>query len=90
MMAEYCLMQQIKTFGEALRSEFVNAYDECQRYGANHTIFDQLPPTFTRDDLRAKKTGTSESGLRNIIMRWKRDGWITPIDPQHFRKTSVE
>jgi hypothetical protein len=90
MMADYCLMQQIKTFGEALRSEFVNAYDECQRYGTNHSIFDQLLPTFTRDDLRAKKTGTSESGLRNIIMRWKRDGWITPIDPQHFRKTSVE
>ena len=90
MMANYCLMQQIKTFGEALRSEFVNAYDECQRYGTNHSIFDQLPPTFTRDDLRAKKTGTSESGLRNIIMRWKRDGWITPIDKQHFQKVEAK
>ena len=90
MMADYCLMQQIKTFGEALRSEFVNAYDECQRYGTNHSIFDQLPPTFTRDDLRAKKTGTSESGLRNIIMRWKRDGWITPIDKQHFQKVEAK
>ena len=90
MMADYCLMQQIKTFGEALRSEFVNAYDECQRYGTNHSIFDQLLPTFTRDDLRAKKTGTSESGLRNIIMRWKRDGWITPIDKQHFQKVEAK
>ncbi len=90
MMADYCLMQQIKTFGEALRSEFVNAYDECQRYGTNHSIFDQLPPTFTRDDLRAKKTGTSESGLRNIIMRWKRDGWITPIGKQHFQKVEAK
>ena len=90
MMADYCLMQQIKTFGEALRSEFVNAYDECQRYGTNHSIFDQLPPTFTRDDLRAMKTGTSESGLRNIIMRWKRDGWITPIDKQHFQKVEAK
>ena len=90
MMADYCLMQQIKTFGEALRSEFVNAYDECQRYGTNHSIFDQLLPTFTRDDLRAMKTGTSESGLRNIIMRWKRDGWITPIDKQHFQKVEAK
>ena len=90
MMADYCLMQQIKTFGEALRSEFVNAYDECQRYGTNHSIFDQLLPTFTRDDLRAKKTGTSDSGLRNIIMRWKRDGWITPIDKQHFQKVEAK
>ena len=84
MMAEYCLSQQIKTFGEALRSEFVNAYDECQRYGANHSVFDQLAPCFTRDDLRAKKSGTSESGLRNIIMRWKRDGWIEAVDKLHF------
>ena len=40
MMAEYCLSQQIKVFGEALRNEYVNAQDECQRYGANHSIFD--------------------------------------------------
>ena len=86
MMAQYCLDQQILTFGEALRSEFVSAQDECQRYGTNHYVFDQLAPTFTRDDLRAKKSGTSESGLRNIIMRWKRDGWIEAVDEKHFRK----
>ena len=88
MMAEYCLSQQIKTFGEALRSEFANAYDECQRYGANYSVFDQLAPTFSRDDLRALKSGTTESGLRSIIMRWKRDGWIEAVDKRHFRKTS--
>jgi len=88
MMAEYCLSQQIKTFGEALRNEYVSAQDECQRYGANHSVFDQLAPTFSRDDLRALKTGTTESGLRNIVMRWKRDGWIVPIDRHHWQKTS--
>ena len=77
MMAEYCLQQQIKTFGEALRNEYVNAQDECQRYGANHSIFDQLAPSFTMDDLRALKRGyCGESALRNIITRWRRDGWI--------------
>ena len=64
MMAEYCLKQQIKVFGEALRHEYVNAQDECQRYGANHSIFDQLAPTFTMDDLRALKRGfCGESAL---------------------------
>ena len=87
-MAQYCLDQQIKVFGEALRNEFVSARDECQRYGANHSVFDQLAPTFTRDDLRALKHDCSESGLRNIIMRWKRDEWIEVVDRQHFRKTS--
>ena len=88
MMAEYCLSQQMKVFGEALRNEYVNARDECQRYGANHSVFDQLAPAFSRDDLRALKHDCSESGLRNIIMRWKRDGWIEPVDRHHFRKTS--
>ena len=91
MMAEYCLAQQIKTFGEALRNEYVNAQDECQRYGANHSIFDQLAPTFTMDDLRALKRGyCGESALRNIITRWRRDGWIEKTDSKHWHKLKVE
>ncbi|MBO7581503.1 MAG: DUF3987 domain-containing protein [Bacteroidaceae bacterium] len=88
MMAEYCLSQQIKAFGEALQSQYVDAKEECQRYGANHSVFDQLAPTFSRDDLRALKSGTTESGLRNILMRWKRDGWIESVDRHHWQKTS--
>ena len=91
MMAEYCLAQQIKTFGEALRNEYVNAQDECQRYGANHSIFDQLAPSFTMDDLRALKRGyCGESALRNIITRWRRDGWIEKTDSKHWHKVKVE
>ena len=56
MMAEYCLSQQIKVFGEALRHEYVNAQDECQRYGVNHSIFDQLAPAFSREELKALKS----------------------------------
>ena len=91
MMAEYCLQQQIKTFGEALRNEYVNAQDECQRYGANHSIFDQLAPSFSMDDLRALKRGyCGESALRNIITRWRRDGWIEKTDSKHWHKLKVE
>ncbi len=90
LMAEYCLSQQIKTFGEALQNQYVEARNECQRYGANHTVFDQLPPSFSREDLRALKHDCTESGLRNVIMRWKRDGWIESIDRQHWRKVAIE
>ena len=91
MMAEYCLSQQIKVFGEALRNEYVNAQDECQRYGANHSIFDQLAPSFSMDDLRALKRGyCGESALRNIITRWRRDGWIEKTDSKHWHKVKVE
>ena len=88
MMAEYCLSQQIKTFGEALQNQYVDASDECQRYGANHSVFDQLAPSFSMDDLRALKRGyCGESALRNIITRWKRDGWIEKTDSKHWHKT---
>ena len=87
MMAEYCLSQQIKTFGEALQNQYVDAHEECQRYGANHSVFDQLAPTFTIGDLRALKRGfCSESALRMIISRWMRDGWISKTDRHHWTK----
>ena len=89
-MAEYCLQQQINVFGEALRNEYVNAQDECQRYGSNHSVFDQLPPTFTMDDLRALKRGfCSDSAMRMIISRWNRDGWITKTDRYHWSKATL-
>ena len=89
MMAEYCLDQQMKAFGEVLQSQYVDASQECQRYGANHSVFDQLSPTFTMNDLRALKRGfCGESALRNIITRWKRDGWIEKTDSKHWAKVS--
>ena len=90
MMAEYCLSQQIKAFGEALQNQYVDAHEECQRYGANHSVFDQLAPTFTIDDLRALKRGyCSESAMRMIISRWMRDGWISKTDRYHWSKVKV-
>ena len=87
MMAEYCLMQQIKTFGEALQNQYVDASEECQRYGVNHSVFDQLAPTFTVNDLRALKRGfCSDVSLRKIISRWMRDGWIEKTDQKHWSK----
>ena len=90
MMAEYCLSQQIKTFGEALQNQYVDAQDECQRYGANHSVFDQLAPVFTMDDLRAlKRKFCGDSALRKIISRWYRDRWIDRIDKTHWSKVKV-
>ena len=90
MMADYCLSQQIKAFGEALQNQYVDAHEECQRYGANHSVFDQLAPTFTIDDLRALKRGyCSETAMRMIISRWMRDGWISKTDRHHWSKRQV-
>ena len=90
MMAQYCLDQQMKAFGEALQNQYVDAQDECLRYGVNHSIFDQLPPTFTIDDLRPLKRGfCSEAALRKITSRWGRDGWIEKVDKTHWTKKTV-
>ncbi len=90
LMAEYTLSQQVAAFGEVLMNEYVNAREECQRYGANHNVFDRLAPTFTMDDLRSLKRGfCGESALRNIITRWRRDGWIEKADSRHWKKTPL-
>ena len=87
MIAEYCLEQQIKTFGETLMNQYVVAESECVRYSENHTVFDQLPPTFSMEDLRSLKSGNySKSTLRTIVLRWKKDGWILKVGPHHWQK----
>ena len=89
MMAEHCLNQQIKVFGEALQNQYVDAQTECQRYGENNSIFDQLPPTFTADDLAAlKRSSVPRNSIIKIISRWNRDGWIEKTDTKHWSKVS--
>ena len=87
MMADYTLRQQIAAFGEVLEGQFVDARSEGQRYGSNHSVYDQLPPTFSMGDLRALKRGLcGETALRKIVSRWYRDHWIEKTDKAHWRK----
>lgn len=90
LMAEYCLQQQMKAFGEVLENQFTDARDECIRYGSNKSVFDQLSAVFTMDDLRALKRGfCKEPALRKIISRWYRDHWIERTDRTHWRKLNA-
>ena len=87
MMAGYCLNQQIKVFGQALQNQYVDAQTECQRYGENNSIFDQLPPTFTADDLAAlKRSSVPRNSIIKTISRWNRDGWVEKVDTKHWSK----
>ena len=91
MMASYCLNQQIKVFGAALQNQYVDDQQECQRYGANNSIFDQLPPTFTADDLAAlKPANVPRNSIIKIISRWNRDGWVVKTDSKRWRKIKIE
>jgi hypothetical protein len=87
MMASYCLQQQLKVFGVALQNQYVDAETECQRYGKNNSIFDQLPPTFTADDLAAlKRNNVPRNSIIKIISRWNRDGWVEKVDSKLWSK----
>ena len=91
MMASYCLQQQIKVFGVALQNQYVDAETECQRYGKNNSIFDQLPPTFTADDLAALKPGNvPRNSIIKIISRWNRDGWVEKVDSKLWSKVAIK
>ena len=89
-MAEYCLESQIKVFGNDLQNQYIDAESECRRYGANYSVFDQLPSTFTKDDLRALKNGyCSDSSLYTILSRWKNDGWLVKIAKNTWKKQTA-
>jgi hypothetical protein len=87
LMAQYALDEQIAIFGESLLSQMVTPTDECERFTENHSVFDQLPATFTLDDLLALKGSESSKGrLRTIIYRWKKDEWIEKVGMNQWRK----
>lgn len=87
MMAQYVLDEQTKIFGEALQVEFKKNASEALRQTKNNTIFDQLPQTFTLDDLKQiKGTNTVRRTLQVIICRWKNSGWIKKTGINQWQK----
>lgn len=87
LMAEYCLKGQIKMFGETLLSQLENDNTTNQRKSRNKTVYEQLPPVFTKDDVQSfKNMVCSTSAINMIISRWLRDGWIKKIDFNKWQK----
>ena len=87
MMAEYCLTQQIKTFGETLNRQYIDSNNENICCKLNASAYDQLPSVFSSDDLRAIKGESCKvNSLRMIISRWVRDGWIKKIRKNQWQK----
>ena len=57
------------------------------RKGKNKSVFDQLPPSFSLDDLAAlKHDSVSRNSVVKIISRWKRDGWISKTANNRWKK----
>ena len=84
MMADYVLREQSRLFGEVLLEQ-VEPVSSVSRQGANTTIFDELPTTFTLHDLEALKHH-HVSTLRVVIHRWKASGWIERVGKGIWKK----
>jgi hypothetical protein len=88
MMAEYCLEQQIKTFGAQLAEQMSKRNTDGTRKNGNKFVFDCIPEVFTIDDLRKHKGNTcNDAALRKIISRWNADKLIEKIDSKQWKKT---
>ncbi|MBR4572864.1 MAG: DUF3987 domain-containing protein [Prevotella sp.] len=87
LMAQYCLDQQIMAFGDTLHSQYIDAENMSQRYSCNHSVFDQLAPVFTTEDLIALKgRSIPRNTINKILSRWKKDQWVEKVDDMHWKK----
>ena len=92
-MAEYCLAEQTKIFGETLKSLCATGtpIDSNIRCSSNNTAFDRLGDTFTWSELKALKQGfCSDATLRTVVSQWVRNGWIEKCGKQQWKKCSAK
>ena len=88
--AERTLQGQMTTFGEQLALQYATAGRSCVRQTHNMTVFDQLPPVFTKDDLRQLKDGNcSDGALRVVLSRWCSQRWLEKVDKLRWRKVKA-
>lgn len=87
-MAEYVLQAQMQIFGKPLLTQMGKTMEGNERKSRNKNILEELPQTFTLDDLnRLKPENTNIGTLRVMIHRWKADGWIEKVKEGEWKKT---
>ena len=86
-MAEYTLQNQCRLFGPLLKLQNDKVRDRMPTATVNENVLQQLPSTFTIDDLRRLKGSECADGtLYSILSRWKAEGWIEKVDKNNWKK----
>ena len=89
-MAEYVLQAQMQIFGKPLLTQMGKTMEGNERRSRNKNILEELPQTFTLDDLnRLKPENTNIGTLRVMIHRWKTDGWIEKVKEGKWKKIAT-
>ncbi len=87
MMAQYVLDEQCTIFGASLKNEYKQSANEQERRSVNGSVFDNLPPVFTLDDIQQiKGPSANRQALYTIISRWKKSSWITKTGVNQWKK----
>ena len=89
-MAEYTLQNQCRLFGPLLKVQNEKVRDKMPVVKPNINVLQQIPSTFTIEDLRKLKGNECPDGtLYSIISRWKAEGWIEKKDKNCWEKTAT-
>lgn len=89
-MAEYIFQGLVTRWGKEYDN--LNAKrKEKQSGGRMPGLFDLCPDTFSREQLKvlAEQQGCT-TDCRQFIYLWKQNGYIAPIDKNHFRKVNTK
>lgn len=90
LVADHALKYQCLLYGSQLLSDRKQVNDNAGTYQSrNKNLFEELTDEFDFDRLVELRPGTKYNALRTMVYKWKRDGLITDVKKNTWRKTSA-
>lgn len=90
LVADHALKYQCLLYGSQLLSDCQQVNDQAGTYQSrNKNLFEELADEFDFDHLVELRPHTKYNALRTMVYKWKRDGLITDVKKNTWRKTSA-
>ena len=85
-LAEYILQNQLLIFGQYHPETLESRTGGQSKYGS---VLDELPETFTREDIIRLRPNLSSNARRQMVRHWVKQGLITKPNPDELRWVKV-
>lgn len=90
LVADHALKYQCLLYGSQLLSDRKSVNDNAGTYQSrNKNLYEELSDEFDFERLVELRPGTKYNALRTMVYKWKRDGLITDVKKNTWRKTSA-
>lgn len=90
LVADHALKYQSLLYGSLLLNDRKQVNDNAGTYQSrNKNLFEELSDEFDFDRLVELRPGTKYNALRTMVYKWKRDGLITDVKKNTWRKASA-